>query len=841
MVAASLQATTDFTITTAVTSGQGWIDTTDPGSLVPAGAAKHYSIHPARGWMIEDVQVDGKSIGPSMVASIPFVNEDHAITASFVPFDQIQATNFSTKLNKDTRILFLGPPQAAAIYLQMLIDRDPSIHFTITIDTASYNFDYTGLLGAYYNGPYVTDLMPKVDAGWDYIIAFDNYEQQAKWPEAYMEGLRLFYNYAWMKGVAPRWILPMSWNFSDATTGIDRVVENTYRIGSSFRIPVVPCAIGWNKLVTQEGMPAADDDLSYRHAGYNCALMLYAQFFERDGGTLGFTPNFTAGGIPLPEDAVAARKIERVAWETWQAEKGKSHFSGAYQGNATPFLSNGGRGYHFGTSTRAFSVDKMFAQIGSRDPELSSFAADSSEGFSEVAVPGTVQNNLADNNYTYMWRQDKEGDDFVKQTLNDVVRTQFGEDPYFVWFRRYADMPGENNALMIGYTTWRELNAAFLDNQDTVHNPNRRSRAPQSHIGWGRIVKERTDIKMMEDDMLHATGPVMSMFAAQLYTLLTGRDASRYGSWEYDPNSQPQLAEQAHYAQRVGFTTVMQAGNLDIHEPYDQSPYDLPFFNPNSVYYTPPISFHAEEDEYTIAMDEVLDIGGPGVMGNDQNLGGIGLRPNLTQNVDWFGMEFTLNPDGSFHFVPPQEEAGDARFRYDLQTLADPVVTSNQAGFTIHVLKSDAKVVAQPGQSSTLSYTNPSGGGVEVQIPANAISEPTNFLFTAFKAPSALTALSFAGQNFTIRALRNHQEVQNLTFQQPLSLTITYTDAAVAGLDENKLRLFYFDEAHAIWQEDGITILARDPDNNRIVVQIAHLTEFSLGTVERVYLPVLSR
>ena len=65
-------------------------------------------------------------------------------------------------------------------------------------------------------------------------------------------------------------------------------------------------------------------------------------------------------------------------------------------------------------------------------------------------------------------------------------------------------------------------------------------------------------------------------------------------------------------------------------------------------------------------------------------------------------------------------------------------------------------------------------------------------------------------------------------FQQPLLLILTYADEQIAGLDELNLLLYFWDEGNGLWATDGITLVERDPVNNRLAVEIAHLTTFAL-------------
>jgi hypothetical protein len=680
VVPASLAETQNFTITTQVTAGQGWIDTVGPTSGVPLGAIKHFRIKPERGQMIADVQIDGQSIGPVMFATIPLVSANHVVSASFTAFDQTTASDVSSLLTGDARILLIGPSNAiqpVKTYLDGQIAADGSLGFNVTVDTVAITQD---LLLEYYanrTGPTSKNaLLNKIAEGWDYIIPFDLYDYQALLPELHLEGVRLIHNRAWFEGGQARLILPMLWYDTQSGTNLDAIAGHTYRIGNGFRIPVLPAGIAWRTLVQSHGQAESQVEFMSPGAAYTFACLLFAQFFEKDVSTVGYSPPDISGGVKSA--------IESVAWATWQAEKTNTHYSGAYTGVATPFNSNTGRGYHFGTSTRVRSVDRINALIAAFDPAIGNIPHDSADGFDQAASGGAVQNNLASQTYAYMWRQWK-GEN--TQSILDVnVRGQFNEDPYFIWYQRYMDQPADTNAANIGLAAFLEARDAYTDNTENVaNNPNSKSRAPQTHIGWGRVWEERTDIQMMEDlspTPAHAHDVLMSMFAAQTYALLTGRDASLYGTWGYDSATQADLVEKSGYARRVGFETIMQLGALDIHQPYNQSVYDIPVFNEHSIFPPSQAPLAAGNNTYLLEKNQVLSVPAPGILSNDYSAE----QKTLTAIIKTQPVSGTLalNLNGSFVYTPTLDFTGDDSFTY---AASDGDLESNVATVTLKVVE----------------------------------------------------------------------------------------------------------------------------------------------------------
>jgi uncharacterized repeat protein (TIGR01451 family) len=753
VVMASPQTQT-YAITTQVTAGDGWIDTVEPSTAIPAGTTKHYRIQPARGYMIGDVGIDGVSIGPMMFATIPNVQANHTITASFTAFDQVAASNVSTKITGDTRILLIGEATSVTRIRELLdgqIRADESIDFNVAIGTQGISND---LLTVYYegrsDGPTTRNAMlAKIHDGWDYVIPLDLYDYSALLPELHLEGVRLMYNRAWFDGGQARLILPMVWYASESATYLDEIADHTYRIANGFRIPVLPAGYAWRELVQNHGIPESSIEGMSWEAAYLFASMIFDQLFERNVATVGYSTPYVDDGDE--------NNIEAVAWTTWQAEKTKTHYSGSYTGIASPFNGIGGRGYHFGTSTRARSVDKMNALIAVPDPDVSSLVHDSANYFGDAATAGSdVQDDLGGHPYTYMWRQWK-GEDSLA-VLNTYVRGQFGQDPYFIWFGRYYDQPANSQAPMIGYQAYWEAGDALADNLDTINNPNRKSRSPMTHIGWGRVWEERTDIQMMESDLAHATGPMMSMFAAQTYALITGRDASLFGTWGYDPDSD--LGEKAGYAQRVGYETIMEMSTLDIQEPYDLHQYDVPVFSQYSVFYPQTDPLGVQDDtfvvEATTDMDPVV-IPAPGVLANDRSAAGQSLMALLSTDLPSGQGDITLNLDGAVEYQPvmmgspPELFLGTATFSY---VAWDGTNRSKAATVTLNVrpplrLSKGAEPGDDVRDNDTITYTLTISGAGQSAVLWDPLPPALNYVSDSLTDTLAV----HAAYSSTVRAI----------------------------------------------------------------------------------------
>jgi hypothetical protein len=147
---------------------------------------------------------------------------------------------------------------------------------------------------------------------------------------------------------------------------------------------------------------------------------------------------------------------------------------------------------------------------------------------------------------------------------------------------------------------------------------------------------------------------------------------------------------------------------------------------------------------------------------------------------------------------------------------------------------------------TSVSTLPPSGGvittsvGVQVQIPAGALTTTTLVTFTSQPAPSQPLNTPVL-QSFSIVAT-TVGGAPITQFQPPLTLTIDYNEAELAalGLTESTLNVAYWNGAAWVYLLPcaGCGV---DRVNNRITVILSHLTEFAVTSQARVYLPLVRR
>ena len=150
----------------------------------------------------------------------------------------------------------------------------------------------------------------------------------------------------------------------------------------------------------------------------------------------------------------------------------------------------------------------------------------------------------------------------------------------------------------------------------------------------------------------------------------------------------------------------------------------------------------------------------------------------------------------------------------------------------VHIVEG-ASTVVYPDQSSTLQYLAPeNNGSTTIQIPAGSVDTETSLHYAAMTTVNAWqTDFVFGGRGFSLDAYQNGQPLDHFVFQQPILVTIHYTDDEAATLKEDELLLPFWDGE--LWIDAATSCTptseyTRDPENNIFSVEICHLTEFSM-------------
>jgi peptide/nickel transport system substrate-binding protein len=184
------------------------------------------------------------------------------------------------------------------------------------------------------------------------------------------------------------------------------------------------------------------------------------------------------------------------------------------------------------------------------------------------------------------------------------------------------------------------------------------------------------------------------------------------------------------------------------------------------------------------------------------------------------------------------------------------VSKTSLAGFTPSLMTIDTfkdtyysgatQVLVTPENTTTLTYTGSDGSSTTVDVPTGAVSNSLLLRLEPTQATNLPENMGSSGNDFDLNAIVDGETLQNFTFNQPVSITVKYTDDGIRFLNEDSLGLYYWDgetwvPAAQTCQPTGAT--QHDLSSNTLVTEICHLTRFAL-LAERysvVFLPALDR
>ena len=130
-------------------------------------------------------------------------------------------------------------------------------------------------------------------------------------------------------------------------------------------------------------------------------------------------------------------------------------------------------------------------------------------------------------------------------------------------------------------------------------------------------------------------------------------------------------------------------------------------------------------------------------------------------------------------------------------------------------------------------------------IPEGALITDTTFTFIPMSAPSHDSGtLAFAHNSYLLTA-EDASGNPVITFNQPITATLTYTNSDVVA-PEATLGLYFWDESNSAWM-DAVTSCpgggyTRNPDANIFSLPLCHLTEFGVfGMPLLTFMPLIHR
>jgi parallel beta-helix repeat protein len=168
------------------------------------------------------------------------------------------------------------------------------------------------------------------------------------------------------------------------------------------------------------------------------------------------------------------------------------------------------------------------------------------------------------------------------------------------------------------------------------------------------------------------------------------------------------------------------------------------------------------------------------------------------------------------------------------------------AGFDIGADEFPLSGTADPETSSSLTYVDTQGSPTTLDVPAGAVTESTTIRY-APKDPQAVTGvppdLAFGNHAFDLDAYRGGSLIPGFTFEKAVMLTVKYSDADMAGLDEETLALHRWTGSG--WEEIGERppeTYTLDVENNVLTAYLRGFSRFStmgVGVDNRVFLPLV--
>ena len=148
------------------------------------------------------------------------------------------------------------------------------------------------------------------------------------------------------------------------------------------------------------------------------------------------------------------------------------------------------------------------------------------------------------------------------------------------------------------------------------------------------------------------------------------------------------------------------------------------------------------------------------------------------------------------------------------------------AGYDLGADEMLLSVTVNQDSGGTLIYTDTQGSPTVVKVPAGAVTDTTTLVYTPIQTSTAPSGFTFASHAFDLVAYRDGLPLPSFAFEKPVTVTIHYSESDVAEMDEETLKLRFWDGSG--WSSDGITLVERNTAQNYVVFTIAHLSEFAL-------------
>ncbi|MGB9774695.1 MAG: ABC transporter substrate-binding protein [Bacteroidota bacterium] len=148
---------------------------------------------------------------------------------------------------------------------------------------------------------------------------------------------------------------------------------------------------------------------------------------------------------------------------------------------------------------------------------------------------------------------------------------------------------------------------------------------------------------------------------------------------------------------------------------------------------------------------------------------------------------------------------------------------------------------------ATFTATDYSGNQDTISAPSEAVTQTVTLRYYPLVASAHPKPASKIIKSFRLGAYVNGVPLNNFSFSQPITLTVSYTATDITDIDEPTLALYYWDSGSNVWLDASETCPEADqykkldPIQNLFEVRVCHLTEFGLIGGKNIYLPLIMR
>lgn len=201
-----------------------------------------------------------------------------------------------------------------------------------------------------------------------------------------------------------------------------------------------------------------------------------------------------------------------------------------------------------------------------------------------------------------------------------------------------------------------------------------------------------------------------------------------------------------------------------------------------------------------------------------------------------------LTAGTTYHYKAKSKDSTGNEGSYSDKTFTTSGVTPVEVVEVVEVVAEtvagEATVTVAEGGS--VEATTDEGATAKIELPANAVTAGATITVTPTQTTAAAVATQVAAApagksvvgGYVYDCAVTVAEETVTTFEQAVTVTLTYTDTQVAGLDEDTLTINYYDTTLSQWVALTTTV---DKENNTVTAETGHFTLFAiLGEAEEV-------